>query len=191
MEVLSATYRHRIKNIILLSILLLTLIWTIAYLSSIKSCKAISEIKLSESQGVLFRKMYSMKCGGFRSQWTNESKNAWHMVHHHDTLIASEFHEWPTGHINTLRPRLNVRHFADDIFKCIFLNGDTWIPINISLMFDPKGQINNTPALVKTMAWRRPGDKSSSEPMLVILLTHICITRPQSVNCDVLPKLCH
>ena len=29
------------------------------------------------------------------------------------------------------------------------------------------------------MAWRRPGDKPLSEPMLISLLTHICVTRPQ------------
>ena len=29
------------------------------------------------------------------------------------------------------------------------------------------------------MAWRRPGDKPLFEPMMVSLLTHICITRPQ------------
>ena len=32
------------------------------------------------------------------------------------------------------------------------------------------------------MAWRRPGDKPLSEPMMIILLTHICVTRPQWVN---------
>ena len=32
------------------------------------------------------------------------------------------------------------------------------------------------------MAWRRPGDKPLSEPMMVKLLTYICITRPQWVN---------
>ena len=26
------------------------------------------------------------------------------------------------GRVNTLRPRQDERHFADDIFKCIFLN---------------------------------------------------------------------
>ena len=29
------------------------------------------------------------------------------------------------------------------------------------------------------MAWRRPGDKPFSEPMMVNLLTHICLTRTQ------------
>ena len=32
------------------------------------------------------------------------------------------------------------------------------------------------------MAWRRPGDKPLSEPMMVSLLTHICVARPQWVN---------
>ena len=32
------------------------------------------------------------------------------------------------------------------------------------------------------MAWRLPGDKPLSEPMMDNLLTHICVTRPQWVN---------
>ena len=32
------------------------------------------------------------------------------------------------------------------------------------------------------MVWRRSGDKPLSEPMMVSLLTHICVTRPQWVN---------
>ena len=32
------------------------------------------------------------------------------------------------------------------------------------------------------MAWRRPGDKPLSEPVMVSLLTHICVTRPQWVK---------
>ena len=83
---------------------------------------------------------------------------------------------------NTLRPGQNGRHVADDIFKCIFLNENVWIPIKISLKFVPKGPINNIPAMVKIMAWRRPGDKPLSEPMMVRLPTHICVTRPQWVN---------
>ena len=81
--------------------------------------------------------------------------------------------------VNTLRPRQNGRHFADDVFKCIFLNENVWILLKSSLKFVPKGQINNTPSLVQIMAWRRPGDKSLSEPMMVGLRTHICVTRPQ------------
>ena len=36
--------------------------------------------------------------------------------------------------------------------------------------------------IFQIMAWRRPGDKPSSEPMMVSLLTHICVTRPQWFN---------
>ena len=73
---------------------------------------------------------------------------------------------------NTLRPRQNRRHFADDVFKCNFLNENVWIPIKISLKFVPKGPINNIPALVQIMACRRSGDKPLSEPMMVSLPTH-------------------
>ena len=51
-------------------------------------------------------------------------------------------------YVKTLRPRQNGRHFADDIFKCIFLNENVWISIEISLKFVPKGPIDNIPALV-------------------------------------------
>ena len=84
--------------------------------------------------------------------------------------------------LNTLRPGQNGRHFADNIFKCIFLNENVWIPIKISLKFVPKGQINKIPALVQIMAWRRPGGKPLSEPMMVSFLMHICVTRPQWVK---------
>ena len=67
-----------------------------------------------------------------------------------------------------VRPRQNGRHFADAIFKCIFLNENVSISIKISLKYVPKGPINNIPALVQIMAWRRTGDKPLSEPMWLI-----------------------
>ena len=85
------------------------------------------------------------------------------------------------SHVNTLRPRQNGRHFADDILKCIFLNENVWIPIQIAMEFVPKGSINNIPALVQIMAWRRPGDKPLFEPMMLSLTTSICVTRSQWV----------
>ena len=84
--------------------------------------------------------------------------------------------------LNTLRPRENGRHFADDIFKCIFMNENLWITIKISLKFVPKGPINYIAALVHIMAWRRPGDQPLFEPMMVRLPTHICVIRPHWVN---------
>ena len=55
--------------------------------------------------------------------------------------------------LSILRPRQNDRHFADDIFKCIFLNENVWILIKSSLKFVPKGPINDIP-LVEILAWR-------------------------------------
>ena len=89
----------------------------------------------------------------------------------------------PAMSTNSLRPRQNGWHFADNIFKCISLNENVWIPVKISLRFVPEGPINNIPALVLIMAWRRLGDKPLSEKKMVVRLPmHICITRPQWVN---------
>ena len=90
-------------------------------------------------------------------------------------LVSSEL-------VNTLRPRQNGRYFADDIFKCIFLNENVWIVVKISLKFVPKGPINNIPALVQIMAWGRPGDMPLSEPRMISLPTHRCVTGPQWVK---------
>ena len=72
-----------------------------------------------------------------------------------------------------LRPAQNCRHFADDIFKRILLNENVWISLVISLKFVPKVRINNITSLVQIMAWRRPGAKPLSEPMMASLLTHM------------------
>ena len=71
--------------------------------------------------------------------------------------------------LNTLRPRQNGRHFADDYFKCIFSNENVRITIKISMKFVPKRPINNIPALVRIMAWHQLGNKPLSEPMVVRL----------------------
>ena len=88
--------------------------------------------------------------------------------------------------INTLRPKQDGRLFPDDIFKSIFINENVQILIKISLTFVPKTPINNILVLVQIMDWHRPGDKPLSEPMMVSLLTHICVTWPQWVNTSAL-----
>ena len=79
---------------------------------------------------------------------------------------------------------------------CCYLNKDVvWIRYTVCkisrnhgwskgpmVTFLTKGPINNIPALVQIMAWCRPGDKPLSEQMMVSLLMHICVTRPQWVN---------
>ena len=88
--------------------------------------------------------------------------------------------------LNTLRPRQNDQRFTHDIIKRIFSNGNVWSSIKISLKFVYKRPINTIPALVQTMALRRPGDMSSDEPlseaMLVISPSHIYVIRPQWVS---------
>ena len=74
------------------------------------------------------------------------------------------------------------------IFQTSFFNACCWMKmyqfgfVKISLKLVPRGLINNIPELVQIMAWRRPGDKPLSEPMMVSLPTHICVSRPQWVN---------
>ena len=83
----------------------------------------------------------------------------------------------------------NGRHFPDNTFKRIFFNENASILIKISLNFVPKSPVNNISALVQITAWRRPGDKPLSEPMMVSLPTHIWVTWPQWVklNCMIAP----
>ena len=131
-----------------------------------------------------------IRAKGIRSNLKKESKD---LLFTYNTVDADDLatQEEPqhqqasnilAGHdyINTLRPRRNEQHFADDIF----FNENVWISIKISLKFVPKGPINTIPALVQIMAWRRSGDKPLSEPMMVSLPTHIWVTRPQWVNKD-------
>ena len=70
--------------------------------------------------------------------------------------------------VSTLRPRQNDCHFADNVFKRIFLNENIWIVIKISPKFVRKGPINDTNHYLNQW-WSS-------------LLMHICVTRPQWVK---------
>ena len=111
------------------------------------------------------------------SGWKLQNPQFEEVIHFHIICEDEQYF-----YFNTLRPRRNEQHFADDIFKRIFFNENVRISIKISLKFVPKGPINIIPALVQIMAWRRSGDKPLSEPMMVSLPTHICVIRPQWVN---------
>ena len=50
--------------------------------------------------------------------------------------------------VNSSQPEKNGRHFADDIFRCIFVNEKFGILIKISMNFVPKGPIDNNLELV-------------------------------------------
>ena len=64
-------------------------------------------------------------------------------------------------------------HFAEELFKCFILILNL-IWIKISMAFVPKTPINNIPALV--------GTTPISEPIMLRIMTHISVTRPQSVK---------
>ena len=81
--------------------------------------------------------------------------------------------------VDTFRPRQKVRRRH---FQMYFLEWKCWIPIKISMKFVSKGPINNIPSLVQIMDRRRAGDKPLYESVMVSLLTHICVTRPQWVS---------
>ena len=72
----------------------------------------------------------------------------------------------PGCKFNSSPPGQNGRHFADDMFKCISLNENIWMSNKISLKYVSWGLIDNMTALIQIMAWRHPGDKPLSEPML-------------------------
>ena len=64
-------------------------------------------------------------------------------------------------------PTFRRRHFSN-VFSWMKIN-EIWLKISVKCV--PKGSIDNIPALVQTMAWRRPGDKPLSEPMTISLLS--------------------
>ena len=96
--------------------------------------------------------------------------------------IDNNPHNWVSWRLEQPVNRLFVQQLVSDILKCILFNENIWSSLKISLKFVLKVRINNVPALVQKMAWHRPGDKPWSEPMMVSLLTHICVTRPQWVK---------
>ena len=84
--------------------------------------------------------------------------------------ISTDLTHWGRDKMAAVSRRHFQMHFLE--WKCI----------NFDWNFTEGVPINNIPALVQIMAWRRLGDKPLSEPMMDSLLTHICVTRPQSVN---------
>ena len=79
---------------------------------------------------------------------TNMYTSAFCCSFYQHRFSGNQFISWTSNiHINTLRLRQNVRHFAGDIFKCIFLNENVLILIQDWLKFVPKGPIDNILAL--------------------------------------------
>ena len=94
--------------------------------------------------------------------------------------LMTWFHTSVSSHIEaeTKWPSCQSRHLQRHL-----LNENIWIVINISIdilltFFFLSGQLTHS-TIDQIMAWRRPDDKSLSEPVRVILLKHIWVTWPQ------------
>ena len=95
----------------------------------------------------------------------------WCVVHFTNVLL-----------VNTLRQWQNGRHFVNDIFKCIFLNRNVWIPIEISLKFNPGVQLTIFQHWFSQWLGNRCQSHCLNQWWLPSLPTHICFTRPLWVN---------
>ena len=66
--------------------------------------------------------------------------------HTHITHISLGWHELTPPESSP--PEQNGRHFADNVFRCIFVNEKSYILIKIALKFAAEGPISNNEALV-------------------------------------------
>ena len=93
-------------------------------------------------------------------------------------FVQTWWNSWDGFCFKNLRQQQTVPHFADVIFKCIFLNENVCILIGIWLKF----VCDNKSALVQVMAWCQTGNKASSPEEM---MTHfadsytVYITRPK------------
>ena len=97
------------------------------------------------------------------------------------SLIPSIPSQW---YVSSARLTSGLTHWGRNkmvnIFKCIFFNENVWLfNWNFTEVCSWGSDIS---ALVQIMAWRWPGNKRLSKPMMVSLLMHICHLRPQWVK---------
>ena len=113
--------------------------------------------------------------GWITNRLTNVWKHAW-------PLINSCYNDSIAGQHSASFCVCFLTHWGHDkmvaIFQTTFLEAFSWLKMykfrfKISLKFVPQVRIDNIPALVQIMAWRQPGKKPLSKPMMVSLLTHI------------------
>ena len=82
------------------------------------------------------------------------------------TVVISVWRHHQIVHENLSPPRKNRRHFSDDVFRCISVNGKFCILVQISLKFGAMGPIDNNPTLIHIMDCCQIGDKPLSQLML-------------------------
>ena len=127
--------------------------------------------------------MFSLICARING-WVNtrEAGDLRRYRAHYDVIVMSHTNVLPiTMAVLTYWGRDKIATISQTTFSKEFFNQNVQISINISMRFVPKGPINNIPALVQMMVWRRLGEKPLSEPM-VTLLTYICVAWPQWVK---------
>ena len=80
---------------------------------------------------------------------------------------------------NTLRPKQNARHFPH-----VQMYFPEWKCINFDLDFTEVCAYgsNQQYSSIGLTAWCRPGDKPLYEPMMISILTHMCVTWTHWVN---------
>ena len=142
--------------------LLRAVLWNPGFLQ-IPTCRGVDEL---EDIGVLlYEAMYHVRLVQTDTDGIVILARTWHITGPELQRTQAQFHlRVPV--FNSSSYGQNVRRFADDIFKCIFMNEKSRILFLISLNFIPTGPIDNNPALVWIMTWHRRGDKPLSEPML-------------------------
>ena len=96
---------------------------------------------------------------------------------------------FPRGLMYNQSALVQMTHWDGDkmaaISQTTSSNAFSWMKMcgfKSSLKYVPEVRINNIPALFQIMAWRRPGNRPLSEPMMVSFLAHICVNRPQWGN---------
>ena len=65
-----------------------------------------------------------------------------------------------------MEPEQNGGHFANDLFRSVFLYENVWISIKIPRRCVPVGAIDSKLSLIQVMAWHRTGAKPLPLPMI-------------------------
>ena len=96
-------------------------------------------------------KCWNITCSTFTNVWMSFYNIICGQIKMTDCTISLSPKDWDMiqNTFNTLWPRQNGHRFADDTFKCIFLNENVRISIKISLKFVTKGPIYNNQELVQ------------------------------------------
>ena len=90
-----------------------------------------------------------------RLRWWLE-RSSWRQIRFIDEIAMHSYLLYTV--FNTLRPRQDDCLFSDDILKCIFLNGNSWIPNKTSWKYVAWRLIDNKPSMVQIMGCRPAGD---------------------------------